>query len=125
MVRADYTGEKHNMTNWVIGNTYKVLSDDTPMLTVSSKENCMKFYTETMPKLPTNLASNKAIVLDGLNDYKTAVKAVMTEYKALLAGGSCGSANFEATYEECIAKLREAGLDKQEEVLREALANLK
>ena len=49
----------------------------------------------------------------------------MEEFKALLAGGSCGSANFEATYEEAIAKLRAAGLDAQEQMVRDALANLK
>jgi len=85
----------------------------------------MKFDTETMPKLPTNIASGKAIIFDGINDYKNAVKAVQEEYKALLCGGSCGVANFEATYEEAMTKLHEAGLDAQIEMVREALANLK
>ena len=124
-VRSDYTGEMHAMTNWIIGNTYKVLSDDTPMLTVESKENCMKFYEETYNNLPTNIASNEAIVFDGIADYRTAVKAVYTEYKTLLHGGSCGSANFESTYEEAVAKARTAGLDTQEQMVRDALANLK
>jgi len=86
----------------------------------------MKFYTETMPKLPTNAASNKAIVFDSImTDHKNAVTAVLNEYKALVLGGSCGSANFDATYEEFLAKVHAAGLDKQIEMVREAIANLK
>ena len=125
MVRSDYTGEMHAMENWAIGNTYKVLSDDTPMLTVSSKENCMKFYTETMPKQPKTIAANMSIIFDGLTDYRNAVKAVMNEYNSLLAGGSCGVEGFEKTYEECISKMRAAGLDHIEAAIRDAVADLK
>ena len=125
MVRSGFAGDKHAMTNWVIGNTYKVLSDDSPMLTVSSKENCMKFYQETYPALPTNIASNEALVFEDINDFKTAVDAVYTEYKALLQAGSCGVDNFDTVYEEAVAKARAAGLDAEEQMVREALANLK
>jgi len=124
MVRADYTGEMHAMTNWVIGNTYKVLSDDTAMLTVASKENCMKFYTETYPNLPTNVVSNTAYILN-ITDYSSAVKAVVTEYEALIKAGSCGSDKFEEVYAEFVAKMRAAGLDAEEQLLRDTLANQK
>ena len=127
LVRSDYTGENHAMVNWKLGNTYKIISDDTAMLTVASKEYCMKFYTESYPKMAETPMSraNKVIYYSDFNDQADAVKAVKVEYQALLHGGSVGTANFEKVYEEALTKVYEAGFDKIKAYAEEQLEILR
>ena len=74
----------------------------------------MEFYTEVVPKQASSPLSRAGttIQFSDLKDYADACKAVKEEYKARLHGGSVGTADFEALWEEAVAKVYAAGFEQ-------------
>ena len=110
-VRGD-AESKHGMTNWTIGNTYKIMSDGGVTTTAALKEYAASYYETVYPKRPRSvLADMPAIDLTELNTDVENINAVTTEYAEQLWNGGSGSESYMAVYNDYVAKLQAAGLE--------------
>ena len=110
-VRGD-AESKHNMTNWTVGNTYKIMSDGGVTTTAALKEYAASYYETVYPKRPRSaLAGMAAVDLTALNTDVENINAVTTEYAEQLWNGGSGSESYMTVYNDYLSKLQAAGLE--------------
>ncbi len=110
-VRGD-AESKHGMTNWTIGNTYKIMSDGGVTTTAALKKYAASYYETVYPKRPRSvLADMPAIDLTELNTDVENINAVTTEYAEQIWNGGSGSESYMAVYNDYVSKLQAAGLE--------------
>lgn len=110
-VRGD-AESKHGMTNWKMGNTYKIMSDGGVATTAALKKYAASYYETVYPKRPRSaLADMPAIDLTELNTDVENINAVTTEYAEQLWNGGSGSESYMTVYNDYVAKLQAAGLE--------------
>ncbi len=103
---------KHSLTNWIIGNTYKTMHDGGSLTTVKSKDYCMNYYTDVYPNMKETDVTGLVLDYSPVSLEIEAMNAVYTEFEKQLTKGGGGADKIEALYDEAMAKLKEAGLDK-------------
>ena len=110
-VRGD-AESKHDMTNWTVGNTYKIMSDGGVTTTAALKEYAASYYETVYPKRPHSaLAGMAAVDLTELNTDVENINAVTTEYAEQLWNGGSGSESYMTVYNDYVSKLQAAGLE--------------
>ncbi len=103
---------KHTMTNWALGNTFKIMHDGGSLTTTAAKEYALSFYTDIYPQLKRTAVAGMIVDYSGLQAETDAIATVHSEYYPQLSSGCGGVDNVEATFESAFKKLEEAGLSK-------------
>ena len=111
-VRGD-APSMHSMTNWKIGNTYKVMHDGGSLTTTANKERAMQFYTEVYPnRIKSVIAGWKVPDLDeSVSVQYENMTAIYKEYKDQLYNGCGGTDKVDDLFETVLNKLKDAGLE--------------
>ena len=109
---------KHSMTNWAMGNTFKIMHDGGVLTTTAAKEYALNFYEEIYPKLKKTPVSGMIVDYSGLQMEMDALATVKNEFDGQLSWGSCGADEVDELFEEALSKLEEAGLNKVKEELQ-------
>ena len=110
---------KHGMTNWKIGNTYKVMHDGGSLTTTASKERAMLYYTEIYPNIVVTAVSGmKSPSDDDVTVQRDNMKAVFNEYKAQVYAGCGGLDKVDSLLATALDKLKEAGMEDVRECLQ-------
>lgn len=104
---------KHTMTNWVMGNTYKIMHDGGSLTTAENKAYAMDFWENKYPTFKTCVVSNmQPSSLDVATELES-VNVIYNEYKdQLKMGGGLELLN------ECMEKMNNSGLDTIKENLK-------
>ncbi len=100
---------KHSMTNWKMGNTYKIMSNNGPNYTVTQKEYSEKFWSELYPGMKESAISEMFIDTGVVSEELENINVVFKEYSARIFMGCGGTDKVDAVMEEALAKLNEAG----------------
>lgn len=108
---------KHTMTNWVMGNTYKIMHDGGSLTTAANKQYAMDFWENKYPTFKTCVISNmQPSSLDVAAELES-VNVVYNEYKdQLKMGGGLDLLN------ECVKKMNDSGLNTIKENLASQIA---
>ena len=115
----------HGMTNWKIGNTYKVMHDGGSLTTTANKERAMQFYTEIFPnRIKTVVAGWKVPDLDdSVTVQYENTSAIYKEYKDQLYNGCGGTDKVDELFETVLNKLKDAGLEDVKEWYKTQIDN--
>lgn len=100
---------KHELTNWVMGNTYKIMHDGGSLTSTANKEYCEKYWAEIYPQMKTCAISGMAVDTSAINDELNAMALVFKEYAGQLDSGVAGAEGAGALMDEAMAKMNEAG----------------
>ena len=109
---------KHNVANWMIGNTFKTMHDGGALTTVAAKEYAMNYFVDVYPSLTVTPIAGMNVDYSELSNECGAIDAVMAEYKTQLRYGGGGTDKVEVFYADVMKKLNEVGLEKVKEVLQ-------
>ena len=110
---------KHSMTNWRIGNTFKIMHDGGTLTTTANKQRAMQYYTEIYPnKVVTAVAGMKAPSADDVTVQKDNMTAVFNEYKEQVYAGCGGLDKVDSLLVTALDKLKEAGMEDVRECLQ-------
>lgn len=109
---------KHYLTNWRVGNTYKIMSDNTALYSVTQKEYCQKFWSELYDGMRETAISGMRFDTSVVSEEMENMTVVFNEYGQRIYYGCGGTDKVDAVMEEALAKLSEAGWDKVKEELK-------
>lgn len=112
---------KHSLTNWVMGNTYKIMSPGDAMHSVSNKEYCMDFNENKYPNLQTCAITDLFVDLTDVQTEMQAVQTVYAEYYKQLYYGCGGSEKVDEVMDKALTKLKEAGWDELKAKLQDMI----
>lgn len=103
---------KHTMTNWVMGNTYKIMHDGGSLTTAERKTYAMDFWANKYPSLKTCLVSYmKPSSIDFASELES-IDLIYNEYEDQIIGGGVD------LIKECMEKMNNSGLDTIKENLK-------
>ena len=104
---------KHTMTNWVMGNTYKIMHDGGSMTTAENKAYSLDFWENKYPTFQTCLITNMQPTSLDISTELESIKVIDSEYKdQLKLGGGLDLMN------ECLDKMNASGLETIKENLK-------
>ena len=102
---------KHELTNWVMGNTYKIMSPGDAMTSTGNKEYCEYYWKEVYPNLKKCDVSGMAVDTAAFQDELNSMMLVYKEYSGQLDAGCGGTDKVESLMNEALTKLKAAGWD--------------
>ena len=100
---------KHSIANWLMSNTYKVMSDGGPLTSAASKAYCMDFYETVLPKQIQTPLANGFVDTAELDSELAAMRAVKEEYNLQIVHGCVGAESIDALMTEAMNKMNDAG----------------
>lgn len=100
---------KHSMTNWLMGNTFKIMHDGGSLTTVKQKDYAMNFFTNVYPNLKHSAISGMFVDTSGFATEMESVMSVYNEYCEQIGFGCGGVDKVDEVFDTAIAKLNEAG----------------
>ena len=104
---------KHTMTNWVMGNTYKIMHDGGSLTTAANKAYAMDFWENKYSTFKTCIVSNMQLSSLDVATELESVSVIYKEYKEQLKmGGGLDLLN------ECVEKMNNSGLNTIKENLK-------
>ena len=110
-VRGD-AESKHGMTNWIMGNTYKIMSDGGALTTAASKEYAMNFYTEIYPNMISTALAGMFVDTSDVQLSIENMNTVWQEYMEQIYGGCGGVDSVDTLMDTALEKITNAGLDE-------------
>ena len=102
---------KHGITNWMISNTYKIMSDGSALLSAGMKEYATDFYKTTWNNMKKSAVSGMVFDTLSIADERAAIATVAGEYYTNISYGCGGSDKVDSVLKEAIEKLYDAGFD--------------
>lgn len=109
---------KHDMYNWMVGNTFKTMHDGTSLTTVASKEYAMNYFEKTYPSLKKTALAGMVADYSSVSAEIANMDSVYAEYNRQLEHGGGGVAKVNALYKEAMTRMNEAGLEKVKKELQ-------
>lgn len=123
-VRGD-AESKHDLTNWVMGNTYKIMSPGDAMTSKGNKEYCEYYWEKVYPNLKkcdiSGMAVDTSVIADDLNS----MMLVYKEYCGQIDAGCGGTDKVESLMNEALTNLKAAGWDTVKANLESQIAAYK
>lgn len=103
---------KHTMTNWVMGNTYKIMHDGGSLTTAERKTYAMDFWANKYPSFKTCLVSYmKPSSIDFASELES-INLIYNEYEGQIIGGGVD------LIKECMEKMNNSSLATIKENLK-------
>ena len=116
-VRGD-APSKHDIYNWAVGNTFRLLHDGGNLTTKATKDYAMKYYTDVYPNLEPTALDGMIVDYSELTEEFANVNAIKAEYEKQLAYGGGGGEAAQELWNEVMDKLNKQGLDAIREELQ-------
>lgn len=109
VVMEEGVQSKHTITNWVVGNTFKIMHDGGALTTTATKEYALDFYTDVYPNLKKTALDGLAVDFSGLQDKTDAMTTVYNEFDSQFSTGCGGADKVDALFDKALSKLNEVG----------------
>ena len=100
---------KHLITDWKVGNTYKIMPNITSNNTVTQKEYAKKFWSELYDTMKESAISEMFIDTSVVSEELENITVVFNEYSKRIFMGCGGTDKVDTVINEALAKLNEAG----------------